>query len=63
MKSCTRCGSRTDELTVKKVLFAPLGKGQRVIRSRVVDWLCDECRQTDPAWREPMYASITGRTQ
>ena len=47
---CTRCDKDKDreQLTVKKIMFTDMGEGARTLRSRVVDWLCDDCLLEDP---------------
>ncbi len=55
--SCTGCGlsKKRDELTVKKVVFLEMGAGARTKRSRVVDWLCNECLESDPTFIMPAF--------
>lgn len=52
---CTRCGTPTarGSLVVKKVSFARMGEGAKLIRSRVLDWLCPSCTVADPDWNRP----------
>jgi hypothetical protein len=49
---CSSCGEVTerDDLLAKKVLFTTMGEGARIKRSRVVGWLCPNCREKDPEW-------------
>lgn len=46
---CTNCHrpTRREDLTVKKVMFTEMGAGATTIRSRVVGWLCELCRESD----------------
>lgn len=46
---CTRCGSqqRRSSLVVKRVQFTEMGEGAKTLKSRVVDWLCNACRESD----------------
>lgn len=59
---CTRCEQETlrELLTAQKVQFTPIGPGARVVRSRTVNWLCDECLQTDPYWNMPKFIGAPG---
>lgn len=59
---CTRCDRETlrDLLTAMKVQFTPLGPGAKVLRSRTVEWLCDECRDTDLYWTMPKFTGAPG---
>lgn len=61
--ACTNCGTSTkrDELTSKKVLFSGIGNNSTVFRSRVVDWLCEECLGADPEYNFPKDVSRTER--
>lgn len=49
---CTGCGilADRDKLTVKKALFQRFGRNGKWLRSRVVAWLCEDCRDTDSDW-------------
>lgn len=51
---CTSCGKekKRDMLTVKKVMFLNFGRNGKALRSRVVAWLCDECRAKDKDWAQ-----------
>lgn len=46
---CTRCNTPTPRasLTVKKAMFTEMGEGARTKRSRVTDWLCNNCLARD----------------
>lgn len=61
--TCTGCGATPgrDGLSVKKVIFTEMGAGGRVLRSRVVDWLCDNCLKTDPHWNQPKFQPVKDR--
>lgn len=58
---CTRCGRgeedgvTRDDLSVKKVVFLRMGEGGKVIRSRVVEWLCPTCRSEDADWKREAF--------
>ena len=43
-------GITRELLVVKKVTFQEMGSGARMIRSRVVAWLCPTCRDSDIDW-------------
>jgi hypothetical protein len=49
---CTVCRQVTLKqlLTVKKAVFQPLGAGAKIIKSRTVAWLCNECVELDPEY-------------
>lgn len=51
---CTFCLTETDrkDLLVKKVLFTEMGAGGKLVRSRVVNWLCPNCTVKDPDWTQ-----------
>jgi len=53
---CSSCGAthERDRLTVKRALFLGFGRNAKALRSRVVAWLCDDCRATDPDWSRPV---------
>jgi hypothetical protein len=52
---CSVCRRPTprDRLTVKRALFLGFGRNSKSLRSRVVAWLCDECREVDEDWTRP----------
>lgn len=49
---CSSCGREQEReaLTVKKAMFKMFGRNGRVLRSRVVAWLCSDCREKDIDW-------------
>jgi hypothetical protein len=59
--ACTRVVPRSD-LLAKRVAFTTI-KPVHTVRSRVVAWLCSACRDKDPAWTAPAYASTPGGQQ
>jgi len=58
---CTipECGAAVERslLTVKKVYFNEMGMGGRVLKSRVIAWLCPACVAKDPHWNQPRFQS------
>lgn len=56
------CGRHTERelLTVKKVVFTVMGAGGKVLKSRTVAWLCDECVEKDPEYTSEPYANAPG---
>lgn len=56
--TCSTCGERKErnQLKVKKVVFYEMGPGGKMLRSRVVGWICeDNCLPDDPHWnKQPM---------
>lgn len=59
---CTRCGLVTarDKLTVKRVMFQSMGIKFRTLRSKVVDWLCESCREQDEVWNTEKFFGTPG---
>lgn len=59
---CTVCGleCERDVLVVKKINFAAMGAGGKVVRSRTKAWLCDTCLPKDPDWNAEPYSSAPG---
>lgn len=60
--TCTNCGENKerDELVVKRVQFATMGAGYKTIKSRTTAWLCQACREADPAWNQEFIFSAPG---
>lgn len=56
---CSKCGKseKRELLTAKKVQFLELGIKPRVLKSRLIDWLCPACVAKDPDWKRPAYDS------
>ena len=56
---CTRCNKseKRELLSAKKVSFQELGVRPRIIRSRIVAWLCPPCVARDEDWRQDAYAT------
>lgn len=56
---CTRCGKPVgkSELTVKKALFTEMGEGAKTVRSRVTDWLCDSCLESDLDYQRERFSA------
>jgi DNA-directed RNA polymerase subunit RPC12/RpoP len=46
---CAACGREFDRegLRVKRVQFTAMGVPAKLIRSRVIKWLCDDCMHKD----------------
>jgi hypothetical protein len=59
---CTDCQRETLKalLTAVKVQFTGLGAGAKVIRSRTIAWLCDECLCKNVHWNLPAYSGAPG---
>jgi hypothetical protein len=55
---CTGCNQLTSpELMVtKQVNFLERTRRGKVIKSRVVAWLCEECTEADPDFQLPAYS-------
>jgi hypothetical protein len=67
---CTRCGRRPaptltearEGLTVKRVMFTEMGMGGKTLRSRVTEWLCAQCRESDPDFNLPKFVAPGNRS-
>jgi len=46
----------------KKVIFSALGAGAKIVRSRTVGWLCDECILEDEDYTREPFAGAPGMT-
>lgn len=59
---CMSCGRETlrELLTVKKVVFAAMGAGGKIVKSRTLGYLCDECIKNDPEYQLEAYKSAPG---
>lgn len=59
---CTICNRETlrDLLVAKKVSFSKLGPGAKLIRSRTVAWVCDECIERDEEYNLPAFQGAPG---
>lgn len=45
---------------VKKVNFSAVGAGAKIVRSRTVAWLCDECLPKDPDYNAEAFKGAPG---
>lgn len=56
--ACTRCHTPTsrEQLTVKLAMFREMGEGARTVRSRVIDWLCATCLDSDPDFNREKFS-------
>jgi hypothetical protein len=43
-----------------KVQFTEMGAGAKVLRSRTLAWLCDECIEKEPAYNLPPHQGAPG---
>lgn len=52
--ACTKCGAKKqrEKLTARRVIFMTIGLKGKQLRSRTTDWLCEKCRNEDPAWNQ-----------
>ena len=55
---CSGCNQITslELLAIKQVSFLERTKRGKVIKSRVVAWLCEECMEADPDFQLPPYS-------
>lgn len=42
-------------LVVKKAVFQPLGSGAKIIKSRTISWLCNECVEKDEDYQREAF--------
>lgn len=59
---CTVC-KRTvprEQLTAKRISFQTMGERFKTLRSRVIGWLCEDCREKDSIWNLPKRQSAPG---
>lgn len=60
---CGVCGEETlrELLAVKEISYKRMGRGGKVIQSRVVKWICiTNCMPKDPDFNVPPYKSAPG---
>ena len=57
---CNRVTER-DLLVVKKAVFSQMGAGGKVLRSRTIEWKCDECLEKDTEWNTLPYTNAPGQ--
>ena len=59
---CSACQRETlrNLLIAVKVQFTPLGPGARVLRSRTISWLCNECIEENEYWNLPAFSGAPG---
>lgn len=62
--TCKECGPTRiyskEELTVKRVQFRVMGQGGRVLKTRVIAWLCHDHRDADPDFHRASYEDAPG---
>lgn len=47
-------------LVVKKVVFTEIGPGAKIIKSRTVGWICNECVENDTDFQLEKYSKAPG---
>lgn len=59
---CTVCNRETlrELLTAKKVVFSVMGAGGKVLRSRTIGHLCNECIEKDEHYNLEAFKSAPG---
>jgi hypothetical protein len=62
---CTFCENvvERDTLTAMRVQFTTMGKPTKVLKSRVVSWLCPQCIQYEPQWKSDPWLQSPGLTK
>lgn len=60
--ACTVCNEPKDRdaLIVKRIQFREMGVGGKVIKTRVIAWLCTICLSADPDNDIPAYETAPG---
>ena len=56
---CSGCGKlcSPELLTIKRATFSARTASSKIIRSRVMAWLCESCLAIDPDWNRRAYSS------
>ncbi len=56
---CSDCGKieSRDLLTAKKVTIQEIGVRPKILRSRIIGWMCPACVAGDADWKREPYAS------
>jgi hypothetical protein len=59
---CDVCGKNVgkEKLCSKQVVFRRVGRGGRIIRSRIVQWVCDACVVKDPHYTQEKLTASPG---
>ncbi len=59
---CGCCGQITlrELLVAKKVVFTHLGSGAKIVKSRTVGWLCNECVEKDEDFQIEKFGAAPG---
>lgn len=59
---CTYCHVDVgrDKLMAKRVQFLTMGKSARVLRSRTVAWVCNDCAKLDNDWTSEPWMDSPG---
>lgn len=59
---CTTCDKvkPRDELLAKRVSFSRMGRGGKLIQSRIRGWVCMSCLPHDPDWCAPKFSAAPG---
>lgn len=62
--TCGMCGDEVpakEDLVAKRVQFREMGPSGKVLRTRVVAWICKKrCIDRDPDYRRPAYEASPG---
>lgn len=60
--TCHRCLKQFDRETLraKKVQYLMMGRNGKVIRSRVIEWLCVPCMEKDPDYNRELWIASPG---
>ena len=59
---CTKCGGEyeREDLMVVRTQFLTMGRGAKIIKSRVSDWVCATCASYHPHWDMPKFDDSPG---
>lgn len=56
---CSNCDNKTSPelLAIKRVQFLDRTNNKKILKSRVVAWLCESCLNKDEDWNREAYSS------
>ena len=59
---CSTCAleRERDDLLVKRVLFSHIGRGGKLLKSRVRAWVCTSCLEVDADWNAEKFSASPG---
>lgn len=62
---CSFCKREVDraDLVAMRVQFTSMGKPTKLLKSRVVSWLCPDCIKFEPEWTSEPWRKSPGLTK